>query len=469
MKIVFRRTILLLIVVLMLTPICSAVSLGDQNASLPAELIRVGLFYGSDAMHEVQLTTTADMGYRIGFYDEDRTLHAVGSIGERNVMVIPNTTMTVGTGEIGGYHLRLPARFDSFEEAVKNADANNGFPAFCNGEFCIMIGSYPTREAAQAALGTLGREAEVYSDDGRGTLVLPADLNEPLLLFDYSSTHALVLSPHDSRTKSVTTCAGTQYYGDFMFNRLSSDRLTVINCVELEDYVKGVLPNEMSSSWPMEALKAQAVCARTYALKNLNGYRVYGFDVTDDTTSQVYRGLHDADSTTDAACDATAGEVLRYEGDLCAVYYFAADGGATVNSEDVWNDIEIPYLRSVKDTYEADADFYCKSWYTGVSREYLGQLYMDYDDNGIVKSVSYGDKVFRNDAVRDFLVLIGAPYNSRIFSAAYDENTDAYAFRGRGFGHNLGMSQWGAYAMAEKHGMNYQEILTFYFTGATVS
>lgn len=469
MKNVFQRTIAYLLALLTLAPVCLAIDTEEKNALLPTELIRVGLYYGSDAKQEIQLTTTADLGFRIGFYDEDRVLHAVGQIGQRSVVVVPNTTAAVSAGEIGGFHLRLPAVFDSFSEAAENARSNQGFPAFCNGEFCVMVGSYPTNEAAQEALNSLGREAEIYPDDGRGTLVLPMDSTAPILLFDYSSTHALVLSPDDAHTKPATTCGGTEYYGDFMFNRLSQDRLTVINCVALEDYVKGILPNEMSSAWPMEALKAQAVCARTYALKNLNSYRIYGFDVADDTTSQVYRGLRDADSATDGACDATAGEVLCYQGSLCAVYYFAADGGATVNSEDVWNDVEIPYLRSVADPYESDMDFYCKNWSVTVPKAYLGQLDIDYGDHGNVRSVAYGDKVFRNDAVRDFLVLINAPYNSRCFTVSYNDETDSYAFAGSGFGHNLGMSQWGAYAMADKHGMNYKDILSFYFTGATVS
>lgn len=469
MKNNIRRAACVLFILLMLAPMCLPVSAENPDASLPAEMIRVGLFYGSGARQEIQLHTTADLGYRIGFYDDDRTLHAIGSIPDQSVTIVPNATATISAGEIGEFHLRFPARFESFDEAAENARSNNGFPAFCNGEFCVMLGSYPTSEAAQEALNSLGREAEIYSDSTRASLVLPPDSTAPLFLFDYSSTHALVLSPYDSQTKPATTCAGTQYYGDFQFNRLTPEKLTVVNCVALEDYVKGILPNEMSAAWPTEALKAQAVCARTYALKNLNSYRIYGFDVSNDTTSQVYRGLTDADDTTNAACDATAGEVLRYQGDLCAVYYFAADGGSTESSEYVWNDVEIPYLRGIADPYESEINFYCKSWTAGVSRAHLGALYIDYSDSGIVRSVSYGDKVFQNDAVRDFLVLIGAPYNSRCFSVSYNDSSDSYTIQGSGFGHNLGMSQWGAYCMADKHGMNYRDILSFYFAGATVS
>lgn len=469
MKALSRRLLIWALSLLILAPVCCAAGSQGQGKDLPAEVIRVGLYYGAEAKPEVRLETNAELGYRFGFYDEERALHVIGYTGIQNVVVVPNMTAALESGDVGGYHLRLPAAFDSFDEASENARNNGGFPAFCNGEFCVMYGSYPTPELAQEALQAFGREAEIYSDSGRGVLVLPEDSTDPLFLFDYSSTHALVLSAHDPDTKPVTSCFGTQYYGDFQFNRVANNGLTVVNCVYLEDYVKGILPNEMSSDWPVEALKAQAVCARTYALKNLNSYRIFGFDVADDTTSQVYRGLRDANATTDAACEATAGEVLRYQGELCAVYYFAADGGATESAEFVWNDVAIPYLRATADPYEQELDFYCKTWSAYASADAVGQLSAEYGDNGIVRSVSFGGKTYRNDLVREFLAQIGAPYNSRMFKINYLEDTDSYRISGYGFGHNLGMSQWGAFAMAKNHDLNYQDILAFYFNGATVS
>ena len=467
MKNWIHRLTAFLIAALMLCPACFAIGDKSGDADLPAEMIRVGLFYGAAARTEVSLDTNAENGYRLGFYDESRVLHAIARIGSQQVVVAPNTNAQLSCGDVYGIHLRLPASFESFEDASDSARSNGGFPAFCNGLFYVMIGSYATAEEAQNALDALGREAEIYYDAGRGVVVVSADTAEPLFLFDYSSTHALVLAPDDTG-KPATKCGEYRYRGNFQFNRVGSSALTVVNCVGLEDYVKGVIPNEMSASWPEEALKAQAVCARTYALKNLNGYRIYGFDVTEDTNSQVYRGLREADDVTDGACDATAGEVLRYNDELCAVYYFAADGGATVNSEDVWNDVAVPYLTGVADPYESEIDFYCKSWSAAVSRGQMGEITADLDENGNVRTVKAGDKVYKNDAVRDFLHDIGAPYNSRHFQISFDEASNAYSIAGNGFGHNLGMSQWGAMAMAEKHDMNYKEILAYYFTGATV-
>ena len=469
MKKIFRRTVALCLIICVAGIFCATACAKADGSALPAQMIRVGISYGTQAKSENLLTTTAGDGFRIGFYDESRVLHAIASVGLQSVIVAPNTNVTLSCGEVYGIHLRLPASFDNYEDARENASRNGGFPAFCNGLFYVMIGSYASQAEAEAALGALGREADIYYDSGRGALVVSPENAQPLFLFDYSSTHALVLSPHDRSTKPATTFGSYEYFGDFQFNRLSGNTLTVANCVELEDYVKGVIPNEMSASWPEEALKAQAVCARTYALKNLESYRVFGFDVTDDTNSQVYRGLHDADAVTDAACEATAGEVLRYDGEICTVYYFAADGGATENSEEVWNEVEIPYLRSVQDPYESEISFYCKSWSASLSHEQFGDVFVEHDSSGNVRSVTAGDRVFRNDSVREFLVLVGAPYNSRHFTITMNQETDTYSIQGSGFGHNLGMSQWGAMAMAENHDMTYRDILSFYFTGATVS
>lgn len=117
----------------------------------------------------------------------------------------------------------------------------------------------------------------------------------------------------------------------FKYVRRSGDKLTVINIVDIEDYVKGVIPYEMSGSWPIEALKAQALCARTYAASHFNANSYYGFDVTNDTYSQVYRGLTGATSTSDAAVEQTAMIYILYAGEPISAMYCSLqrrrDGG----------------------------------------------------------------------------------------------------------------------------------------------
>jgi stage II sporulation protein D len=127
--------------------------------------------------------------------------------------------------------------------------------------------------------------------------------------------------------------------------------LGAVNALGLDDYVRGVLPGEMPASWHEEALKAQAVAARSYAIATNRGGGV--FDQYPDTRSQVYRGFDSETARSNAAVEATAGEVLTYEGEVIPAYFFSTSGGRTENVENVWYDAEPrPYLTSVEDPYD---------------------------------------------------------------------------------------------------------------------
>ncbi len=152
--------------------------------------------------------------------------------------------------------------------------------------------------------------------------------------------------------RGTTQYGSYAYYGDFVCKASASGALTVLNYARLEDYVKGVLPQEMSASWNLEALKAQAVCARSFALGNLNKHKTYGFDVCSTTNCQVYRGTNRATDNSDAAVEQTAGQVLYADGKLAVGYYYASDGGASESNENVWGGDPISYLRGVVDPYE---------------------------------------------------------------------------------------------------------------------
>lgn len=127
--------------------------------------------------------------------------------------------------------------------------------------------------------------------------------------------------------------------------------LVAVNGVGLDDYVQGVIPGEVPPSWPAEALKAQAVAARTYALATDAGGAV--FDQYPDTRSQVYGGLDAEQPATNAAARATAGEVLRYDGEIATTFFFSTSGGQTENVENVFYGSQPrPYLVSVEDPYD---------------------------------------------------------------------------------------------------------------------
>ena len=145
------------------------------------------------------------------------------------------------------------------------------------------------------------------------------------------------------------------YRGTFV---VTSDgkQLTLVDTVPLEQYLDAVVPSEMPKTWPAEALKAQAVAARSYALaaRKTSG----PFDVYPDTRSQVYGGVAAESPAATAAVGATAGQVLTYNGKIATTYFFSTSGGRTAASTDVWKGSPIPYLVSVPDPYDTASPYH---------------------------------------------------------------------------------------------------------------
>ena len=128
-------------------------------------------------------------------------------------------------------------------------------------------------------------------------------------------------------------------------------KLNVINIIGMEEYLYGVLKKEISPSWPSEALKAQAVAARTFAIFNMNKYIDKGYNICASTNSQAYGGVNHEDPLTNKAVDETRGIIMVYKGEPINAVYHSDSGGYTENSENVWGSF-LPYLRSVKSKFE---------------------------------------------------------------------------------------------------------------------
>jgi stage II sporulation protein D len=139
-----------------------------------------------------------------------------------------------------------------------------------------------------------------------------------------------------------------RYRGSIQID-VSLGKLRAINMVGLEQYLYGVVPSEMPYTWAPEALKAQAIAARSYALATR---RTGAFDLYPDTRSQVYLGIEHEKPTTNAAVNATAGQVVLYDGEVAKTYFFSSSGGRTASAEDVWGE-PVPYLVSVPDPYDS--------------------------------------------------------------------------------------------------------------------
>jgi stage II sporulation protein D len=142
---------------------------------------------------------------------------------------------------------------------------------------------------------------------------------------------------------------GRLYRGKFVLH-LVGGRLMLVNQVGINDYIKGVVPDEMPPSWSMEALKAQAVAARSYAVATRKSGGL--FDLYPDTRSQVYGGVSAEEVRSSNAVDATAKQVVKYNGNVATTFFFSTSGGKTASIQDVWNSDPVPYLVSVRDKYD---------------------------------------------------------------------------------------------------------------------
>ena len=135
------------------------------------------------------------------------------------------------------------------------------------------------------------------------------------------------------------------YRGQFLVNN-NGNSLTLINYLNIEEYIMGVVPSEMPSRWNQEALKAQAIAARSYAIANLGKRASHGYDLKDNTEDQAYGGATSETPYTNKAVASTRGIVVTYNQKVIPAYYCASAGGKTNNSGELWNR-DLPYLRSV--------------------------------------------------------------------------------------------------------------------------
>ncbi|MCE2496115.1 MAG: SpoIID/LytB domain-containing protein [Flavobacteriales bacterium] len=257
--------------------------------------------------------------------------------------------------------------------------------------------------------------------------------------------------------------------------QVRNGRLFLINVVELDDYVAGVVESEGGHHMHREYLKAQVLIARTYALKHLNSYDRLGYDLNDGVDHQAYKSMAYAKNAylIYKAVLMTKGEVLvDDQGKFLTAAYHSNSGGQTCNSEDVWSSA-LPYLRSVPDTFSRGMPHY--AWTAEIDRvewtKYLKSVcpdlepdsvyaYLDFEQRERWLRLPCADESMRMKDLRGHFGL-----NSAFFDVATKGNT--VYLSGRGFGHGVGLSQEGAMKMAQ-NGMRYNEILLHYYRGARI-
>jgi stage II sporulation protein D len=269
------------------------------------------------------------------------------------------------------------------------------------------------------------------------------------------------------------------YRGVLEVRRTPLGRITVINELDLEEYLYGVLKMEVDPRWPSDALKAQAVAARTLALYSMNRFAAEGYDVRATTDSQVYGGVLAEDPRTTAAVEATRGQVATYGGRPIFAAYHSDSGGYTEASELVWGG-RIAYLRAVADPYTPaqpwtvrmdPASFEDRLRRAGRAAPGVTSVeVVEVTPSGRAASVritsALGPLTLRGTELR---TILGAEaVKSTLFTVRMVTGEQpAIELSGRGSGHGVGMSQWGARGQALL-GRSYLDILRYYYTGVSV-
>ena len=427
-------------------------------------IIRAGLSYGSSAVESANLSYENGTGYNIGYFNPDYSLASLFSTNVKRITISK-------TGSSNRFR-------------ITNSDSGDVLYEYDNGGSPLGI--------------------ETFTDDG---------------------------------TAPSTWHRNEIYYGAFSFSYASGTNITVVNVARVQDYVKGVVPYEINPKWAVEAQKTQALCAKNYAVANLNRHRSDGFDVCNTIHCQVYRGIREATDLSNGAVDAIYGQYILYNNEIISAYYHSSNGGSTESAKNVWG-TEVPYLQPVKDDYENITAIPNGTWRREITLAEITKVLQDKGETtssiaeayveeftpaGNVYKLTFvttgGQKLsYTGEKARIILgshtisqrytisgsssgyytqsgplsggfantYAIGArgaieritqqgsqltiitSSGKKSGSEAAVSSSSTYVIEGRGYGHNVGMSQYGAKGMAEA-GFTYDQIIKHYFTGVEIA
>lgn len=486
------------------------------------ETIKIGLFYGSSAKDSCVISAGGGIAISVVGDNARYSLTQDESVDE---ITVKKDTL---------YHVILPDTYDNYQsawekQAALKAEGYSAYTAYKNGIFYVSAGAFSEKEQANAIAAELSAEVKLPSDKCVLAYVNDAiwiSVEDDVLYFTAGSIDGNI------------AIDGKEYRGEIQIMRRDTGDMTVVNLVGFDDYLCGVVPREVSASWNYEAVKAQSVVSRTFAMMDLNKYQKYGFNLDNTTNSQAYAGVSIEHPASNKAIAETHGEVVLYDGKPADVYFFASSGGKTGTANDAWGGENKPYLISVDDPYEnADEASYSKWEMTFTVAELkeklasrdvnigdITDIKVEYSDSGrAIKTIfvgTEGEKEYMRENIRWVLGLYSTAFDvlrngeqpSGVSVCALDKyntftqidiNADTqliskngtagaggaisilsadgmttlesakssatgdFVFSGRGWGHGVGMSQWGAKGMADS-GYNYKEILEYYFVGTQI-
>lgn len=374
---------------------------------------------------------------------------------------------------------------------------------------------------------------------GQGDEINISDINDNLL-FTYNQKEDFIITSNYEYDKKIRV--EDKNYRDYIDFKIVNGNLIVINYIDIDNYLYGVVPREMPTSFEIEALKAQAIAARTYALKNMNKHNNEGYDLCDTTHCQVYGGMDDEQEKTNRAVDETRGMIITYNGNIIDALYHSNSGGITASSLEAFGNSH-SYLVSIDDQFSTDSPN--SNWSLYLTADEINNRLRN---NGInigniidmeIAEVSptgrvvqlkllgtLGEKILMKSSIRQIfgttelkstwftidkedreesvitelyvidgnnskpqLVDINSihvidgnfkPTSTRGLISRFinsdrvveipgtaTSTSGSFILKGKGYGHGVGMSQWGAQKMAES-GYSFEEILKHYYNGIEI-
>ncbi|WP_286680678.1 SpoIID/LytB domain-containing protein [Tepidanaerobacter sp. EBM-49] len=484
----------------------------EANITIPNK-IKVGLYYGSSSRNSYELSS--DVGFVVGRI-QNKNPFTVVSFSDK-LLEVCSASSSNFTPEKSG----ISDRETAAEYGAKLINRGTKCYLFFDNSWSVWVDNNSNNSNAASDL------IMIKGDSKYPAVILPVSAESPVFFAG-------------SDLKTPISIEGRRYRG-MLEMTTSGNLIQVVNELGLDEYLYGVIPCEMPSNWDIEALKAQTVAARTYAVANLGKWQNYGFDVSAGSSDQVYGGFSEETAKTNQAVDQTSGQILLYDGKPITAFYHADSGGRTEACKDVFG-IDLPYLQPVDDIVPSQSPY--ETWQ--ISLDELSKRYNTYASSSIgdIKEIiiaettlagrakklllkgTKGETLLSSDDIRNLLQLKsnyldiaqdqtavpaanlalavlsgdGSKKNIRLsginilsqqginhtkgdcavisaegiakkITSSYNTpNTsdDIYVISGHGCGHGVGMSQWGAKAMAE-NGYSYTEILYHYYTGVEIT
>jgi SpoIID/LytB domain protein len=402
---------------------------------------------------------------------------------------------------------------DRFIESLAGIPTESAYVFFDGEWFKVRLGNFTTREQALKLKSELPPEfgdsfpvkVPIIPDDIGSIEIVNSDKT-----FSQFFREPIAVIPSDS--DAFVELNERLYRGSLEVGITQYGRNYAVNVVTLDDYLKGVLPAEMNPNWEMEALKAQAVAARTQTITRLESHKNDGFDLCDREHCQVYKGVSVERERTNDAVDETDGEILIYNGRIIEAVYSANCGGHTENARDVWGSDNYDYLTGVRDFATLDRiphsgndwekwiqeppKAFCKNhdserretfrWKVVRTREELEDRINQDVNLGHIRDIIPRQRgrsgrlthitivgteqtiqVTKELKIRQILGNLKSSCFVVFPQRTNGELPESFTFFGAGYGHGVGMCQTGAAGMADL-GYSYKEILAHYYRGAQI-